>query len=145
MNHPTPLRDALKRPLPPEVVDGLRALFGDRLSLAQAVRDHHGRDESPFPMTPPDAVVFAHTTDEVSGAVAACARHRVPIIPYGVGSSLEGHLLAIHGGVSIDLSQMNQVLKIDADDLTAAGVEHDRAGTGFLCTAHPLGDRQVTG
>ncbi|HMN79203.1 MAG TPA: FAD-linked oxidase C-terminal domain-containing protein [Burkholderiaceae bacterium] len=153
MNHPTPLRDALKRPLPPELLDSLRAVFGDRLSVAQAVRDHHGRDESPFPVTPPDAVVFAHTTDEVSRAVAACARHKVPVIPYGVGSSLEGHLLAIHGGVSIDLSQMNQVLKIDADDLTAtvqAGVTRKQLNealksTGLFFPIDPGADASIGG
>ena len=153
MNHPTPLRDALKRPLPPELLDSLRAVFGDRLSVAQAVRDHHGRDESPFPVTPPDAVVFAHTTDGLPRGVAAGARHKVPVTPYGVGSSLEGHLLAIHGGVSIDLSQMNQVLKIDADDLTAtvqAGVTRKQLNealksTGLFFPIDPGADASIGG
>ena len=64
MNHPYPFLDAPRRPVAPALIDALRALFGDRLSTAQAVRDHHGRDESPFPVVAPDAVVFAHTTDE---------------------------------------------------------------------------------
>ena len=119
MNHPTPLRDALARPLPVPFVEAMRARFGDRFTLAQAVRDHHGRDESPFPVTPPDAVVFALSTDEVVEIVGLCRQHRVPLIPYGAGSSIEGHLLAIRGGLSIDLSGMNAVLRIDADDLTA--------------------------
>jgi D-lactate dehydrogenase (cytochrome) len=153
MNHPVPIGQTLKRPLPPALIDALREIYGDRLSLAQAVRDHHGRDESPFPVTPPDAVVFAHTTDEVTRAVAACARHQVPVIPYGVGSSLEGHLLAVHGGVSIDLSQMNQVLKIDADDLTAtvqAGVTRKQLNealksTGLFFPIDPGADASIGG
>jgi D-lactate dehydrogenase (cytochrome) len=107
------------QPLVPALVEALRSRFGDRFSTAQAVRDHHGRDESPFPVTPPDGVVFAQTTDEVVAAVSACRAHRTPVIPFGVGSSLEGHLLAVRGGVSIDLSGMNRVLRIDAEDLTA--------------------------
>ncbi len=153
MNQPVPIGQSLKRPLPPALIDALREIYGDRLSLAQAVRDHHGRDESPFPVTPPDAVVFAHTTDEVTRAVAACARHQVPVIPYGVGSSLEGHLLAVHGGVSIDLSQMNQVLKIDADDLTAtvqAGVTRKQLNealksTGLFFPIDPGADASIGG
>jgi D-lactate dehydrogenase (cytochrome) len=81
------------------------------------VREQHGRDESPFDVPPPDAVVFCESTADVAAAVALAAA-RVPVIPYGVGSSLEGHLLAVQGGISIDLSRMNQVLRINAEDLT---------------------------
>lgn len=116
MNHPYAL-NALKRPLPDALAERLKARFGDRFSTAQAVRDHHGRDESPFPVTPPDAVVFAISTEDVVEAVKACAEHRFPIIPFGAGSSLEGHLLAVQGGLSIDLSRMNQILEVNAADL----------------------------
>src|SRR5690606_11759431 len=119
MNHPKPVLDALRRPVPPELVEELRGRFRDRFSTAAAVREHHGRDESPFDAVPPDAVVHALDADEVAAVVSACARHRVPVIPYGVGTSLEGHLLAVQGGISIDLSQMNQVVSINAEDLTA--------------------------
>ncbi|AOJ67786.1 MULTISPECIES: FAD-binding oxidoreductase [Burkholderia] len=115
MNHPAPPH----RPLPAAFVDALAARFGARMSTAEAVRAHHGRDESPFDPQLPDAVVFAQTADDVRDVVGLCARHAVPLIPYGVGSSLEGHLLAVRGGVSLDLSEMNRVLSIDADDLTA--------------------------
>jgi len=117
------------------------------------VRDHHGRDESPFPATPPEAVVFAHTTEEVAAAVALCGQHRYPLIAYGAGSSLEGHLLAIQGGVTIDLSQMNQVLSVDADDLTVtvqAGVlrkqlnEHLKT-TGLFFPIDPGADASIGG
>ena len=107
------------RVLPPALQGELRALYGDRLSLAQAVREHHGTDISSYPATPPDAVVFAQNTQEVVAAVKACARHRVPVIPFGTGTSVEGHVMAVQGGVCIDLSRMNQVLAVHAQDMDA--------------------------
>ncbi|WP_258395828.1 FAD-binding oxidoreductase, partial [Burkholderia multivorans] len=107
-----------RRPLPPAMLDALRARFGERVSVADAVRAHHGRDESPFDPQLPDAVVFAHSVDDVREVVSLCALYGVPLIPYGAGSSLEGHLLAVRGGVSLDLSEMNRVLSINAEDLT---------------------------
>jgi D-lactate dehydrogenase (cytochrome) len=118
MNHPVQLA-ALKKPLPDALVSALRSLFGDRLSTTQAMREHHGRDESSYDPMLPDAVIFAHTTDEVAAAVKLCGSHDVPIIPYGAGTSLEGHVLAVQGGITIDLSQMNRVIAIHAEDLTA--------------------------
>ncbi len=118
MNQPFPF-GALKRPFPDALAAALRERYGERFSTAQAVRDHHGRDESPFPVTPPDAVVYALSTEDVVDVVTRCRAHKVPVIPFGVGSSLEGHLLAVHGGVSIDLSRMDRVLAINAEDLTA--------------------------
>lgn len=117
MNAPQPA-EALRRPVPPACLDALKARFGDRLSMAHAVREHHGRDESPYPPMLPDAVVFAHSTEDVAEVARLCNEHCVPLIPYGAGSSLEGHLLAIQGGISLDLSQMNQVLAVNAEDLT---------------------------
>jgi D-lactate dehydrogenase (cytochrome) len=117
MNAPLPPQ-AVRRPLPPIVIEQLQALFGARFSTAEAVRDHHGRDESPYAPLPPDAVVFARTTDEVARLVQLAGAHRVPVIPYGVGTSLEGHLLALEGGISVDLSQMNAVLAVNPEDLT---------------------------
>ena len=119
MNHPYAVAQSLRRPLPDSLASALRARFGDRFSTARAVCDHHGRDESPFPVTPPDAVVYAESTDDVAAAVALCRAHKVPVIPYGAGSSLEGHLLAVQGGVSVDVSRMNAVVSINAEDLTA--------------------------
>ena len=110
---------AIDRILPDALVGALKALFDERFSMAQAIRDHHGRDESSYDPMPPDAVVFARSTEEVAAAVALCASHQVPIIAYGAGTSLEGHVLALRGGVTIDLSQMNQVIAIHAEDLTA--------------------------
>jgi len=119
MNDPHAHRHLVAQPLPAPLIETLRARFGERFSTAQAVREHHGRDESAYPVTPPGGVVFARTTEEVVAVVQACRTYRTPVIPFGVGSSLEGHLLAVEGGVSIDLSGMNQVLRIDAEDLTA--------------------------
>ncbi|HET7526306.1 MAG TPA: FAD-linked oxidase C-terminal domain-containing protein [Burkholderiaceae bacterium] len=108
-----------RRPVPQALFDALAARFGERVSRAQAVREQHGRDESPFEVPPPDAVVFCESTADVAAAVALAARHEVPIIPFGVGSSLEGHLLAVQGGISLDLQRMNQVVRVNAEDLTA--------------------------
>ena len=107
------------RPLPTTLLDGLKLRFGAQFSTAQVVREQHGRDESAFSLPPPDAVVFAQNTQDVADAVKLAASHKVPVIAFGVGSSLEGHLLAVQGGISIDVSRMNQVLAIHADDLTA--------------------------
>lgn len=117
------------RPLPAAMRDALAARFGARLSTALAVREQHGRDESPFDVPPPDAVVFAETTEEVAFVVGLAAEHGVPVIPFGVGSSLEGHLLAVQGGVSIDLTRMSRVLRVNAEDLTVtveAGVTREQ-------------------
>jgi D-lactate dehydrogenase (cytochrome) len=117
VNHPVP-PTPVRRPLPEELLGALKAAFGERVSTAEAVRAHHGRDESPFDPQLPDAVVFARSTGEVQSIVKLCGQYGIPIIPYGNGSSLEGHLLAVEGGVSIDLSEMNRVLAIHAEDLT---------------------------
>jgi D-lactate dehydrogenase (cytochrome) len=117
------------RPVPAAMLDALRQHFGERCSTAQAVRDQHGRDESAYPAAPPEAVVFCESTDDVAAVVRLADQHAVPVIPFGVGSSLEGHLLAVQGGVSIDLSRMNRVLRINAEDLTVtvqAGVTREQ-------------------
>ncbi len=121
MNAPIPthlLPMVAPRAMPAAMIDALKATFGDRCSTAMAVREQHGRDESPFDVPPPDAVVYCESTRDVAAAVALAAQHGVAVIPFGVGSSLEGHLLAVQGGISLDLSRMNQVLRINAEDLT---------------------------
>lgn len=99
------------------VVELLRQRFGDRVTTATAIREQHGRDESYHPAFPPDAVFFAETTEEVQAAVLICAEHGMPIIPFGVGTSLEGQVAALHGGICIDVSKMNQVLRVSAEDM----------------------------
>jgi D-lactate dehydrogenase (cytochrome) len=121
MNAPIPahvLPSTPTRQVPPPMLEALRQRFAERLSTALAVREQHGRDESPFDVPPPEAVVFCDSTEDVAFIVALAQRHAVPVIPYGAGSSLEGHLLAVQGGVSIDLSRMNRVLQLNAEDLT---------------------------
>ncbi len=152
MNAPTALRQIAK-PLPEAFLTALRARFGDQLSTAAAVREHHGRDESAYAPMPPEAVVFARSTDDVVALVQLCAGHRVPLIAYGVGSSLEGHLLAIEGGVSVDVSQMNQLLAVNAEDLTVsvqAGVTRKQLNdeikhTGLFFPIDPGADATIGG
>jgi D-lactate dehydrogenase (cytochrome) len=135
------------------VLAELKALLGDRVSTSAAVREHHGKDESYFPYALPDAVVFAKTTEEVRDIVNICRRHRVPMIPYGVGTSLEGHILAVQGGVCIDLSQMNQVLAVHEEDLDAvvqAGVTRKQLNehikhTGLFFPVDPGADATLGG
>jgi D-lactate dehydrogenase (cytochrome) len=117
------------RTMPPAMGDALRARFGERFSTAAAVREQHGRGESVYDAAPPEAVVFCDSTEEVAFVVRLAAEHAVPVIPFGVGSSLEGHLLAVQGGVSIDLSRMTKVVAVHADDLTVtvqAGVTREQ-------------------
>lgn len=141
------------RPVPPAMIDALKAAFGERCSTARAVREQHGRDESPFDVPPPDAVVYCQSTEEVAQVVRLAAQHDVPVIPYGAGSSLEGHLLAVQGGVSIDLSRMNQVLRVDAQDQTVtvqAGVtrmqlNREIKDTGLFFPIDPGADATLGG
>ena len=154
MNHPVPPECVRpRRPFPAALLEALTAAFGERVSTAQAVREHHGRDESPFDPALPDAVVFAEHTEDVQAAVKLCAQYDVPVIAYGNGSSLEGHLLAVEGGVSIDLSRMNNVLSIHAEDLTAtvqAGVSRKALNealrdTGLFFPIDPGADASLGG
>ncbi len=113
-------------------LDALHALLGQRLSTARAVRERHGKDETYHPGAPPDAVAFPHSTDEVSAIVKICAAHRIPIIPFGTGTSLEGHIAALHGGVTLDLSEMKAILEVnneDLDCLVQAGVTRKQLNT----------------
>src|SRR6267143_1196716 len=135
------------------VVTELKALLGERVSTSAAVREHHGKDESYFPYALPDAVVFPHSTEEVRDVVDICRRHRVPMIPFGVGTSLEGHILAVNGGVTIDLSRMNHVLAIHEEDLDAvvqAGVTRKQLNehikhTGLFFPIDPGADATLGG
>ncbi|WP_448254539.1 FAD-binding oxidoreductase [Ottowia oryzae] len=123
MNAPTPIAHVTPevhlREVPAALLAALKTRFGAQFSEALAVREQHGRDESAFTTVPPPAaVVFAESTADVQDAVKLCAQYKVPVIPFGVGSSLEGHLLAVQGGISLDVGRMNKVLSINAEDLT---------------------------
>ena len=152
MNHPAP-PSALRRELPEALLAELKAVFGDRLSTTMAMREHHGRDESSYDPMLPDAVVFAHTSEEVAAAVRLCNQYRFPIIAYGTGTSLEGHILALQGGLSIDLSQMNQIVAVNPEDLTVtvqAGVTRKQLNTeikdtGLFFPIDPGADASIGG
>ncbi len=95
----------------------LRQQFADRFQTGQAIREQHAHTTTWITNQPPDGVVFAHSTQEVAEVVKICATHKVPVIPFGTGTSLEGHVNAPAGGISIDVSQMNKVLAVNAGDL----------------------------
>ncbi len=135
------------------IVDELRELLGDRLSISGAVCEQHGRDESYHPGYKPDAVAFAETTEEVSRTVQICARHGVPVVPFGTGTSLEGHVAALAGGVCLDVSGMRKIIEVHLDDLDCtveAGVtrrmlnEHLR-DTGLFFPVDPGADASLGG
>jgi D-lactate dehydrogenase (cytochrome) len=102
-----------------EAASALRGLLGARASDAAAVREHHSHGESYHLPAAPDIVCFPQTTDEVAAIMAISAAHQVPVVPFGAGTSLEGHVNALHGGITIDLREMNHVLRIGVDDLDA--------------------------
>ncbi|MGE0748842.1 MAG: FAD-binding oxidoreductase, partial [Rhodospirillales bacterium] len=102
-----------------DLVGALKALLGERVSTARAVRDQHGKDESWHPVHAPDVVVFPASTAEVAAVAKICAMRRAPMVPFGAGTSLEGGVAALSGGVTIDLTQMNDILAVNAADLDA--------------------------
>jgi D-lactate dehydrogenase (cytochrome) len=157
MNAPTHIAHLVpeinQRKVPPVLVDALKARFGSNFSTAMVVREQHGRDESSFQVPPPAAVVYAESTTDVADAVTLAAQYDVPVIPFGVGSSLEGHLLAVQGGISIDVSRMNKVLSINAEDLTVTvqpGVTRKQLNdevksTGLFFPIDPGADASIGG
>ncbi|MFK7854066.1 MAG: FAD-binding oxidoreductase [Granulosicoccus sp.] len=135
------------------VIADIAGWMGARITTSQSVLEQHGRGESWHPVHSPDAVCFAHSTEEVARIVAVCAEHLVPIIAFGAGSSLEGHLQALAGGICIDLSQMNQVISINAADLDCrvqAGVTRKQLNTelrdtGLFFPVDPGADASIGG
>jgi D-lactate dehydrogenase (cytochrome) len=108
---------SVRRPYPEALAGFLSRRFGERYTTSQSMRQSHGRSETFHPAYDPDAVVFVESTEEVAEVVKACAAHGVAVIPFGVGTSVEGNFAALNGGVSLDLSRMNQVLRVGIDDL----------------------------
>jgi D-lactate dehydrogenase (cytochrome) len=135
------------------VVHALSARFGNRLVTARAVREQHANTTTWIPNEPPDAVVFPQSAEDVQEIVRVCAAHRVPVIPFGTGTSLEGHINAPFGGVSIDFRDMNRVIAVHPEDLDCAvepGVtrkalnEHLR-DTGLFFPIDPGADASLGG
>jgi D-lactate dehydrogenase (cytochrome) len=135
------------------LIADLRAFLGERASDAAALREHHSKGESYHAPAAPDVVVFPETTEEVSRIVRVCGRYRAPIIAFGAGTSLEGHVVAVQGGVSVDMTRMNKVLRVSAEDLDAtveAGVTHRQLNarlrnTGLFFFVDPGADATIGG
>ena len=136
-----------------ELFPRLRQLLGDRFSTAEAIREQHGKGESYHPVAAPDGVAFALSTEEVSEVVGLCARYRTPVVPFGTGTSLEGHVSALEGGISIDLAGMKEVVRLSVEDMDVtvqAGVtrkqlnEHLR-DTGLFFPIDPGADASIGG
>ena len=138
---------------PESLIASLRDMLGDRLSTAAAVLEQHGKDESWHAASPPDAVVFATSTEEVAKVVTLCAEHNVPIVPFGTGSSLEGHVAALRGGICIDLSRMDAILEVNNEDLDCrvqAGVTREQLNdhlrdTGLFFPIDPGANASIGG
>jgi D-lactate dehydrogenase (cytochrome) len=134
-------------------IEAIKALLGDRLSTAQSVRDQHARGEDYFTPAPPDAVAYVQSTEEVAAVVKVCAEYKVPIIAWGTGTSLEGHVTAPYGGVTIDLSGMDKVLEINGEDFDCrvqAGVlrkslNEDIRDTGLMFPVDPGANASLGG
>ncbi|UUC93834.1 MULTISPECIES: FAD-binding oxidoreductase [Comamonas] len=145
--------DFVQRPIPEEFLQALQTRFGGQCSTALAVREQHGRDEGAISAPPPAAVVFAESTRDVQDAVTLCDQYGVPVIAYGAGSSLEGHLLAVQGGITIDVSRMNRVLSVNTEDLTITvqpGITRKALNeaikdTGFFFPIDPGADASIGG
>ena len=135
------------------LITGLRDLLGERLVTGAAVREHHGKDASYHPARAPDAVAFAESEDEISDIVRLCAGHRAPIIAFGAGTSLEGHIAALRGGICVDLSRINRVLRVNPDDMDVtveAGVTHKQLNhhlrdSGLFFPIDPGADATIGG
>ncbi len=143
----------IREPVKPELIAALKQRLGDRLSTSAAVCDLHGKDELYHQPHAPDAVAFVQSTDEVVEIVKLCAQHKTPIIPFGTGTSLEGHVAALKGGICIDLSQMNRILRVGAEDLDVtveAGVTRKQLNeylrdTGLFFPVDPGADASLGG
>jgi len=135
------------------VLEALQAMLGERISTSMALREQHGRGEDYFKPVPSDAVCFPHSTEEVSEIVKICAAHHTPIIPFGTGTSLEGHVTAPHGGITIDMSQMKEVIEVNSEDLDCrvqAGVSRKQLNeylrdTGLMFPIDPGADASLGG
>jgi D-lactate dehydrogenase (cytochrome) len=144
------------RPKPDDVTAlaaQLRSEYGDRALTTQAIREQHSHGEGLADAALPDIVVFPHTNDEVASIMRMCHAARIPVIAFGVGTSLEGHVAALYGGVSLDLSQMNRVLEVNDADLDCrvqAGVTREQLnaelkGTGLFFPIDPGANATIGG
>ncbi|MFT6915925.1 MAG: D-lactate dehydrogenase (cytochrome) [Motiliproteus sp.] len=135
------------------LIQSLPENLRQRFSLNQGIRDQHGHGEDRFGTVPPDAVFYASTTEEVAQLVTACNEMKIPVIPYGAGTSCEGQLIAVQGGISLDLSEMNAIIDIDQEDMICrvqAGVtrkqlNHELRHLGLFFPVDPGADASIGG
>ncbi len=146
-------RPEARMPMPSACLEALRERFGPRVSTAAAVLESHGRDESYHALAPPDAVVYPESTAEIVEIVAIARAYRAPLIPFGAGTSLEGHVAALSGGITVDMIRMNRILRINAEDLDArveAGVTRKQLNaairdSGLFFPVDPGADASIGG
>ena len=144
---------AKEQPLPNTLKAALTQLLGDRFTTATSVREHHGKGEAYHTASLPDGVAYANSTEEAAAVVKACAGHGIPVIPYGTGTALEGHTLALRGGITLDLSGMDQVIRVSPEDMDCtvqAGVTRNQLNeylrdTGLFFPVDPGADASLGG
>jgi D-lactate dehydrogenase (cytochrome) len=136
-----------------ETITTLKELLGEKLTTSKSDRDTHGRSEAYFPHMPPDAVIYPDTVEEISNILKICSKFNCPVIPWGTGTSLEGHSLAVNGGVTIDLSKMKHVLSINQEDMNAVvqpgitrmQLNEQLKSTGLFFSVDPGADASIGG
>ena len=134
-------------------IEELKELFGERVSTSDSARHQFGKDESFHESIPPDAVFAPQSTEEVSNAVRICAKHATPVIPYGTGTGLEGHVAALHGGVCLNMAEMNEIIQVNSDDLdvvvqpgvTRKQLNHHLRDMGLFFPIDPGADASLGG
>jgi D-lactate dehydrogenase (cytochrome) len=134
-------------------IEVLSPVLGERLSRSKSDLDLHGRSETHFPLTPPDAVAYPETTAEVQAILQACHAHDCPVVGWGTGTSLEGHALALNGGVVVDFSRMNKILAVRAEDMdvtvqpgiTREALNRDLRATGLFFPVDPGANASLGG
>ncbi|MCG6859024.1 MAG: FAD-binding protein [Salaquimonas sp.] len=135
------------------VIEALKSILGERLVTGQSVREHHAHDTSRLAPHMPDAVAFPKTEEEVQAIVKACAEHGVPVVPFGVGSSMEGHTIPVKGGISLDTREMNQIIEIRPEDfiaivqpgVTRKQLNNELRATGLMFSVDPGADASLGG
>ena len=150
---PVPKETAMTNQKTTLAISALQDLLGERLSTGTSILEMHSRDEAHSEPALPDAVVFPESTEEVSEILKICSRHEVPVVPFGIGTSLEGHVIPIHGGISVDTSRMNKILNIHESDLDAVvqpGVSRSQLNdelraSGLMFTVDPGADATMGG
>ena len=112
--------------LNPRLIDAARAFLGDRFTTNSGLREHHSHGQDTQPPVMPDAVAFVETTEEVSKLLTLCHAERIPVVPWGAGTSLEGHVTPVRGGVTLDLSRMTAILEVSQPDMDCQHQHRDQ-------------------